>query len=60
MLKAMKTITYGYKGFDLALNDLCESVRKCSGRANLGVAEGIYTPITGPLRRPSLLSACNF
>ena len=35
MLKAMKTITYGYKGFELTLNDLYKSVRKRSGRAKI-------------------------
>ena len=35
MLKAMKTITYGFKGFDLTLNDLYKSVRKRSGRARI-------------------------
>ncbi|OEU72005.1 MAG: transposase [Desulfuromonadales bacterium C00003093] len=35
MLKAMKTITYGYKGFDLTLNDLYKSVRKRCGRAKI-------------------------
>jgi hypothetical protein len=35
MLKAMKTIKYGYKGFELTLNDLYKSVRKRSGRAKI-------------------------
>ncbi|WP_429885579.1 IS4 family transposase [Geoalkalibacter halelectricus] len=35
MLKAMKTITYGYKGFDLTLNDLYKSVYKRRGRAKV-------------------------
>jgi hypothetical protein len=35
MLKAMKTITYVYKGFDLTLNDLYKSVRKRCGRAKI-------------------------
>lgn len=35
MLKAMKTITYGYKGFNLTLNDLYKSERKRSGRARI-------------------------
>jgi hypothetical protein len=35
MLKAMKTITYGYKGFKLTLNALYKSVRKRSGRAKI-------------------------
>jgi len=35
MLKAMKTITYGYKGFPLNLNDLYKSVRKRCGRAKI-------------------------
>lgn len=35
MLKAMKTITYGYKGFDLTLNDLYKNVRKRCGRAKI-------------------------
>jgi hypothetical protein len=35
MLKALKTITYGYKGFDLTLKDLYKSVRKRSGRAKI-------------------------
>ncbi|AMV71868.1 transposase [Desulfuromonas sp. DDH964] len=35
MLKGMKTITYGYKGFELTLNELYKSVRKRSGRAKI-------------------------
>jgi len=35
MLKAMKTITYGYQGFDLTLGDLYKSVRKRGGRAKI-------------------------
>ncbi|MDO3377850.1 IS4 family transposase [Geoalkalibacter halelectricus] len=35
MLKAMKTITYGYKGFDLTLDDLYKSVYKRRGRAKV-------------------------
>lgn len=35
MLKSMKTITYGYKGFDLTLNDLYKSVYKRRGRAKI-------------------------
>ena len=35
MLKAMKTITYGYQGFDLTLSELYKSVRKRSGRAKI-------------------------
>jgi hypothetical protein len=35
MLKAMKTITYGYKGFDLTLKELYKSVRKRRGRAKI-------------------------
>jgi hypothetical protein len=35
MLKSMKAITFGYKGFDLTLNELYKSVRKRSGRAKI-------------------------
>lgn len=35
MLKAMKTITYGYQGFKLTLGELYKSVRKRSGRASI-------------------------
>jgi hypothetical protein len=35
MLKAMKTLTYGYKGLQLSLNDLYREVRKRSGRAKI-------------------------
>lgn len=35
MLKAMKTITYGYKGFDLSRDDLYKSVYKRRGRVKV-------------------------
>lgn len=35
MLKSMKTITYGYKGLDLTLDDLYKSVHKRRGRARI-------------------------
>ena len=35
MLKAIKSITYGYQGFDLNLDDLYKNVRKRCGRAKI-------------------------